>query len=57
MCTTMKEYNIYCDGHLWFVTDDILQAVRECKNMTVCGIEKEAISVWDGKGHKIDLQF
>lgn len=54
---TMKKYNICCDGHLWFETDDILRAVRECKNMMVCGIEREAISVYNEEGHMIDFVF
>lgn len=54
---TMKKYNICCDGYLLFETDDILRAVRECKNMMVCGIEREAISVYNEEGHMIDFVF
>lgn len=53
----MKKYNIYCDGHYWYGTDDIVKAVRECKNMMVCGIEREAITVWNDEGHMITLLF
>ena len=52
-----KKYNIYCDGHFWMQTNDISKAVRECKNMMVCGIEREAISVRNEYGNVIDLQF
>lgn len=53
----MKKFNIYCDGHLWFETDDIVRAIRECRNMMVSGIEREAISVWNEEGHMVNLQF
>lgn len=53
----MNNYNIYCDGYFWKSTDDIVVAVKECKNMISSGIEKEAISVWNNDGHLISLQF
>lgn len=52
-----KEFNIYCDGHLWLTTNDILRAVKECRNMMVCGIERECITVLNESGHLINLQF
>ena len=51
------KFNIYCDGHFWFATNDILKAVKECRNMLVSGIERETISVLNGDGHFICLQF
>ena len=52
-----KKFNIFCDGYLWMVTDDINKAVRECKNMMVCGIEREAITIHNEYGNPINLQF
>lgn len=51
------KYNIALDGHIVFDTDDILRAVRECKNLMVCGVERAAITVWSEEGHFINLQF
>lgn len=53
----MRKYNVALDGHIVFNTDDILRAVRECRNLMACGVEREAIAVWNEDGHIIDLQF
>lgn len=52
-----KKFNIFCDGQLWTLTDDITEAIRECKNMMVCGIKREAITVCNEYGNPINLQF